>query len=1613
MDFRILGPLEVAREEVPIDLGGPKQRAVLAHLILRPNLVVPAGVLIDALWADQPPETARKALQTCVWRLRRSLGEATIEGRQGGYVFHAEPDQIDAIRFESLVARAKTFMPVDPAAAAGALGEALALWRGAALADLAEEPSLRGEVSRLEELRLGATEHRIWAELQMGRHSTMVSELEALTSSYPLRERLWAYLMLALYRSGRQGEALDSYRRARDILAEELGSDPSHELRHLQEQILRQDAELRDVPDFGAPAADALASGAPALGSPAPAGAWPADPARGDATVYRSSRAVAGDLVPGTEFAGYRIEAVLGRGGMSVVYLAEHLRLGRKVALKLLAPQLAGDERFRERFVRESRIAAGMEHANIVPIYEAGEAGGVLFIAMRYVPGSDLGELIGREGALEPERTIQILREVANALDAAHNRGLVHRDVKPGNVLVVQGGGSDGHDLVFLSDFGLTKRLEGSAGHLTQTGQFLGTIDYVAPEQIEGRSVDARADVYSLACLLFECLTGSVPFGGDTEVARMYAHLQATPPSATALRAELPLAIDTVLARGLAKDRTDRFASCSELIQAAAVALAAEPREIFHTAADRSTRRTVTVLFADVTESTELGEHLDPERVRAMMSGFLDAVRDVVGRHEGTIERVIGSEVFAVFGIPVAHEDDPLRAVRAGYEVHAAMRALDERSAQEHGPVRLRVGIETGEVLASGVGSRMPSVTGDAVTLASGLQKAAGPEETLIGPATFNLVRDAVVAEDRPPIRPKGSPEPIEPHLVRLVRADTLGRARHVDTPMVDREREQRLLREVFERTLADRACQLFTILGAPGGGKSRLVEEFIQWTGDRATLLRGRCPSYGEGVALRPVAEMLEQAAQVQPEETPASVRRAITDLFEGDGRAALIVERAMRAIGISEGPAVPEETLWAIRRLLELLADRRPLVAVIDDVQSAKPTLLELIDHIADWSRSAPIMLVCLARPELFELRPTWGGGKYNATAIHLEPLDDLDTDRLIRNIVGTDNLPKAVRAIIVDAAEGNPLFAEEIVSMLIDEGALVEEEDGWVAVADLSDLLLPPTIAGILEARLDRLSVLERSLLERAALVGKEFQVAAVAALPPVMDAAEILPHVSSLVRKDLLRPVERAELDTLRFRHALIREAAYESIPKQTRSELHRRHADWLIAHRQGSEEVAAYHLEHAYRYRAEVGPADSEARDLAIRAGRALAAAGRQAFARGDIPSTTSMLERAVALLPRDEPGRAELLADLAESRKEAGDFDRTDALYAEMIDIAHAAADQGLEARAQLRRAIARFLVEPRAMNVADLRVVAEDAVRLLETAGDEGALADALVDLATTSWLIGDANGMLELSDRATHLAQAAGNWRALSKGLYYVGRALVLGPTRCDEAVVRMEGLVHSFAERPRVQASARLDLAMLLGMLGHLDEAMDHATGARDIFRELGLRRWLAAAGITSGLVAWWRGDAAAAEKEIREGYDLFRMRDEREEAALTAQELAKVVFDLGRMEEADALIEEVLSVMAPEDLEPQIESRSLKAHVRAVRGSFEEAEGLSNDAVDLVRRTDFVNLHGSVLLTRARVFELAGRQAEAIEAAKSALELFERKGNRVWAQKTTDVLGTLQD
>jgi WD40 repeat protein/DNA-binding SARP family transcriptional activator len=507
MRFQILGPLEVARERAPVPLGGPKQRAVLAHLIVRANKVVTADELIDQVWGDEPPESARNVLQTYISRLRGALGSDRVEGRTPGYVLHLEPGELDAMLFEDLVREARRANGQSDRSAS-LLREALELWRGPAFADLAAEESLAGVIARLNDLHLQALEERIGADIECGRHADVLGEAEALIHEHRLRERLWGHLIIALYRSGRQTDALTTYQRLREILAEELGVDPSPELQRLHERILRQDPDLE---------------------------------------------------LKGKALRGYRLLEPIGEGAFGVVYRATQPQIGREVAIKAIHPELANHPDFVRRFEREAQIVARLEHPHIVPLYDYWREPDGAFLVMRFLRGGSVEDLIA-EGPLSVERAATLLDQIAAALAAAHRQGVVHRDVKPGNVLLDEEGNA------YLTDFGVA--LDAGSPERTSGTMMRGTPAYLSPEQVRLESATPQSDVYALGVVLYEMLAGEHPFPEASLSALLDRHLREPLPSLLDARPELPREVDQVIARATAKDADDRFADILELAAA-------------------------------------------------------------------------------------------------------------------------------------------------------------------------------------------------------------------------------------------------------------------------------------------------------------------------------------------------------------------------------------------------------------------------------------------------------------------------------------------------------------------------------------------------------------------------------------------------------------------------------------------------------------------------------------------------------------------------------------------------------------------------------------------------------------------------------------------------------------------------------------------------------------------------------------------------------------------------------------------------------------------------------------------------------------------------------------
>jgi class 3 adenylate cyclase len=440
-------------------------------------------------------------------------------------------------------------------------------------------------------------------------------------------------------------------------------------------------------------------------------------------------------------------------------------------------------------------------------------------------------------------------------------------------------------------------------------------------------------------------------------------------------------------------------------------------------------RKTVTVLFCDVVDSTSIGETLDPESLRKAMDRFFDAMRPQIERHGGIVEKFIGDAVMAVFGVPVVHEDDPLRAVRSAANMRDALLELNKDLERDHGvTLASRIGVTTGEVVASDVASGERIVTGDAVSTAARLEQAAAPNEILVGEPTYRLVRDAVEAEAVEPVRAKGKRQPVRAWRVNVVAKSAASLSRPRDTPIVGREHELRLLSGALDRAQRERACILVTVLGPPGVGKSRLVDEFISTEAALSTVLRGRCLSYGDGITFWPLIEMLTSAATLTGLEKPEVANAKLRGLLGDVPEAEVIADRLGHVLGVAGSEAVPEETFWAVRKMFQALAREVPIVVDIDDLHWAEPTLLDLIEHIVDWSRDAPILLLCSARSDLIEDRPAWARDRTNTASISVEPLGPEEAAQVVRNLLDGSVLPPSALERIEASAEGNPLFLEQ---------------------------------------------------------------------------------------------------------------------------------------------------------------------------------------------------------------------------------------------------------------------------------------------------------------------------------------------------------------------------------------------------------------------------------------------------------------------------------------------------------------------------------------------------------------------------------------------------------
>lgn len=1015
-------------------------------------------------------------------------------------------------------------------------------------------------------------------------------------------------------------------------------------------------------------------------------------------------------------------------------------------------------------------------------------------------------------------------------------------------------------------------------------------------------------------------------------------------------------------------------------------------------------RKVVTLLFADVIGSTAAADRLDPESVRRMMQRYFETARTIIERHGGTVEKFVGDAVMAVFGIPTIHEDDALRAVRAAAEMKSALAGLSSEIEATFGtPLQARIGVNTGEVIAGDPSRGEAFVSGDPVNVAARLEQSAPPGQILIGETTYQLVRDAVIVEPVDGLEVKGKPTPVGAYQLLTVDPTSPGTSR-AETPLIGRNRELERVVLTLREAFAARETRLVTIVGSAGVGKSRLAAEVEATVADDARLYRGRCLSYGEGITYWPILEILTQLTGIEERDETEAVLAKLRTLVGREDADELIVSRLTRLLGISEGAADAQETFWALRKLFEVVARDRPTIVMFDDIQWAEPMLLDLLEYLVDFTHDVPFGLVCLARPDLYEVRPDFGAGRPNSIAIALEPLSDEHSSVLASVLLDGVDLPSDVMSRVHSSTRGNPLFVTELLRMLVEQGFLGKDNGSWVVARELSELNVPPTVAALLGARLDGLPDRERSVLQRASVIGQVFWWGAVATLSPAPERPTVGAHLRTLTRKELVRPDAStfAGEDAFSFGHILVRDAAYESLPKEARAELHRCFADWLVgkaADRVSEhDEILGYHFDQAFVYRSELGKHDDVTRDIAAAAARHLAAAGGRARARGDIPAAGKLLRRALELAPEDGD-RTSWLLDLYYVVREEAQAVESLALLRSAIDLGRKTGDRRTEWRAELLSTDP--LLQLGQMSADEGVDVIERLLPDLEAAGDDELLGIAWAQIATMHNVRAESEEQIEAAMRAFRYADRAGDTSTASDAIVEIVIALAFGHASVDEIERRVDEL-ETWVQHPRAEAGVAICRAAALALRGRIDEARRVASEALQLLHDFGYVSDANSWTMGVGVMELTSGDAARAEQLMRPAAKRLLQANLLSYYSTAAAYIAEAICRQDRFEEAREWIREAERTGPPDDLATQVGIRNVNAKLLSLEGRFEEAEELAWAALAESRHRGGFELSSS-LETLSLVLEKRGNKDAAADVTREALELYESKGSSVAAER----------
>jgi tetratricopeptide (TPR) repeat protein len=986
-------------------------------------------------------------------------------------------------------------------------------------------------------------------------------------------------------------------------------------------------------------------------------------------------------------------------------------------------------------------------------------------------------------------------------------------------------------------------------------------------------------------------------------------------------------------------------------------------------------RRPVTVVCVLLRVASDSGMSLDPEAYEVVNEQAVNSLTAVLERYGGKLAISADERLIGLFGAASVHEDDALRAMRASLE---ARRVLTSEMADMLGrygvSLTCRFGVATGEAL---VGGSVPlgsagNVSAQAVLLA----EAAEPGQILIGRPTRELAVAAIETERAGPDHfvLRSAQEAVRPLALRL------------DVPLVGREEELRQLAAACAMATREQVTTLVTVFGEAGIGKTRLLYEVERRLGHEMNVLTGHCLSYGEGITFWPLGELIRQASGGH--DSPDKIKA----LLDGQLDATEVAARLSLAVGPgNQGRLEAAQIFWAARRLLETLARSKPLLVIFEDLHWAESTFLDLVESLAVQPGRSPVVLVCVARPELLEQRPAWAAGIERSFSIELTPLADSSAAALLNSLTGDHGIPMSTRAHLLETAAGNPLYLEQLAVSLSEQAG----SEIWP--------VLPPTIQALLGERLQRLGPGASSVLARAAIIGKDFSVRAVRELLPPEARGPLDRNLQTLVAKRLVHhnPSDRRPRQEYSFRHILIQEAAYRAIPKSLRAELHHRFADWLEyvvwEPAAARPEMLGYHLEQSVRYLGELRPAEARSSPLPRRAATHLEAAGRAAHDRDDVLGAVNLFVRAAALLPHDDPSLARLYTSLGTALTEAGQLEKARTTLDHAQRIAAATGDQGQRTHARAQALLTLLKLAPNKAASEIARALPELHSEFARSE-DELGLCQTLQLQAAMHWNHGRSAAAEDAWQRAAEYARRVNDRIQLTEILGWLASAALWGPTPASEGIRRCEAYLDEMGNHPSGQAVILLNLAGLQAMQDEV--AMAHATlsRAKSYLDTLG-PTMTAAVTQPAAVVAMLAGDPKTAEMHLRLEYESLSRMGDKGILATTAALLARAIAAQGqkRYTEATELIAISQEVSADEDTSAQVICLGLSARILANRGRHAEAVDLAFSAVTLAEQTDQLSPHADALLELAQALAASGRTFEAHDAATQALELYQRKGN----------------